>query len=235
MKTGDVECARVMVSAGVRLFGPPASIEAVMRINDVEKEIKMFKPKKSVSVLFVGLLGWAWVSFDARAEGEAVNPVPVSTHASNSLNDHASPNAELEQRISHTFSDVRVSCYVGPCQLSGDFDSDGQGDMVVPVESRQTKKRGLAILLGNGRSLLVGLGKVLPGGSADSAEYSDFKWVGKWEISPKSRFHQEEGAPANGAVGDYISLSGEYLDSGAAMSLLIYWDGQRFMQAASGD
>jgi len=122
---------------------------------------------------------------------------------------------------------VRMSCYIDPCTVTGDFDGDGNQDRAVLVESDAGKK-GILFIHGNGQLLLVGFGRISPGLTPMTA---DFAWVQAWEAVPFKKVRGYDGAPRpNDIHADVVNILGE-----ANSSDLLYWSKDGYRDYSMGD
>ncbi|GJL95400.1 MAG: hypothetical protein DHS20C05_18050 [Hyphococcus sp.] len=120
-----------------------------------------------------------------------------------------------------------ITPYVAPVELSGDFDGDDAGDMVMPVTRKSDKKRGLAFCRAGTWTTLIGfdgkLGKHLSPGYFESVDW--------WAFHEKGPVGQGSGeGPPPTLVGDAIVVGKE-----GASSALIYWTGDGYSSYWQGD
>lgn len=105
-----------------------------------------------------------------------------------------------------------------PSVLHGDFDGDGQPDVAVLVERRDSGAQGIAVVhAGSQRAVVLGAGNAIGNGG------DDFSWMDAWRVQPKS-------ADAPGPRGDAL-----HVEKREAASALLYWDGAAYRWQQQGD
>ena len=88
---------------------------------------------------------------------------------------------------------VRRDCWLEPCQLTGDFDDDGNLDeAMLVVETQPPKRRGVWLVMGSGKTFTLGAGTAVGNGGGD------FEWMDQWRVVPK----KQAAGQLNGAAGD---------------------------------
>jgi hypothetical protein len=88
---------------------------------------------------------------------------------------------------------VSKDCYVNPCTLQGDFDGDGKSDEAIAVvETTAPRRRGVALVMGTGKTFVLGAGTAIGNGGAD------FEWMDTWRVLPRT----EAVKHLKGAAGD---------------------------------
>lgn len=117
---------------------------------------------------------------------------------------------EIIYTTENTKHRVKKSCYIKPCQFSGDFDGDGKLDTAILVED-QDSKRGILFQFANGKIVLVGAGD------------EDFNWMNRWSMMKKGTTLLGDSYPS-AALGDAIFA--EHIESANA---LLYWNGSKFV------
>jgi hypothetical protein len=90
-------------------------------------------------------------------------------------------------------------CFVEPCELTGDFDGDGQPDRATLVHSR-TGQKGIEVKFGDGHTEVLGAGQSLSEGG------DDYAWVTRWSIHKGKIQKSASDAKVPSARGDSIVL-----------------------------
>lgn len=75
-------------------------------------------------------------------------------------------------------ADIAVSCLTRPCIQYGDFDGDGQRDLVVQVADDVNDKSGIVFLMADQTHSLLGAGRASPLGD-------DLLWMENWQVVPR--------------------------------------------------
>jgi hypothetical protein len=147
----------------------------------------------------------------SSAPGETAHP-----HDIPELIDRAITNGPLAKNYD-------VSFHMNPFYLRGDFNGDGKIDIAVLVKQRSTGKVGIAII--NGASDKI---TILGAGTAIGNGGDDFEWMNSWEIYSKERMANGTSVPK--LRGDALLVS-----KSEAASVLIYWNGKRYVWLQQGD
>lgn len=129
----------------------------------------------------------------------------------------------LEEALGERY---RLSSWLNPYYLRGDFDGGGRADVAVLVRERASDKLGIAVLHAEtGNVRVLGAGVPL-GNGAD-----DFVWMDYWRV-------QERGPVERGAFGGARPrLTGDAMLVGKSesASALLYWDGRDYVWYQQGD
>lgn len=122
--------------------------------------------------------------------------------------------------------DYALSVRLNPFLLHGDFDGDGNLDVAILVERRDTGTKGVAVLhAGSKHPLLLGAGHAIGNGGAD------FSWMDAWSVLPKGpvQLGADESPPPR-LLGDALLVT--KLESASA---IVYWDGNAYRWYQQGD
>jgi hypothetical protein len=128
-------------------------------------------------------------------------------------------------------SSVEINATTNPYYLRGDFDGDGKADYAVSVRGRTTKRNGLLICAGNGRTFALGADQPLKPPFSDMP--NDNFIAPNWMVYSTAETRalavfKGINVPAVPArlLGETIAMIWE---DGIA---LIYWDGRAFRWTA---
>ncbi|MBK8956611.1 MAG: hypothetical protein IPM34_13795 [Saprospiraceae bacterium] len=112
---------------------------------------------------------------------------------------------------------------MNPFYLESDFNADRQSDIVLFVEHKGSRKKGLLILHGlKNEYFLLGAGKEF-GNAGD-----DFNWIDIWKV------HRVK-STANKANLPNTSNTAIWVEKSESASALIQWDGKKYIWKQAGD
>ena len=133
---------------------------------------------------------------------------------------------QIKQRIKKDFDNKLVlACYTEPCFISGDFDGDNKFDTAVLVNIRSNKKRGIAFLHADGKSIIVGPGNPIGNGG------DDYYWMDFWSLYKRKEVPQgASDIPPPKLKGDALLVAKKQ-----SASAIIYWDGSSYQWYQQGD
>ena len=126
---------------------------------------------------------------------------------------------ELPSQLSNRFT---IACYLTPCSLSADFDGDGKADRATLVMQSTDHKKGIAIVHGSGKVVVLGPGNEIGNGG------DDYSWMDNWRVVKGTT----GGSPDLEALNKNDSL---FVEKTMAASALIYWDGANYAWKQIGD
>ena len=123
---------------------------------------------------------------------------------------------------------------LNPFYLRGDFDGDGKPDYAILVISKDTKKRGIAVI----KSLTAGVevlgaggAKLRVGTGSDSYLLDDFDWMDEWYVERKQKVSEELGS----GVAATMRGEGIVVAKSESASALVFWNGKRWLWKQMGD
>jgi hypothetical protein len=133
---------------------------------------------------------------------------------------------QMKLRIMKDFNNkFELACYAEPCFISGDFDGDNKLDTAVLVNVTSNKKRGIAFLHADGKSIIVGPGNPIGNGK------DDYSWMDFWSLYKRKEAPQgASDIPPPKLRGDALSVVKKQ-----SASAIIYWDGSSYQWYQQGD
>jgi hypothetical protein len=128
-----------------------------------------------------------------------------------------------EQKLEDTY---KLSDYINPFYLEGDFNGDGQIDIAVLIEEKQTSYRGILICHGLTKKYFV-LGAGINFGNGDD----HFGWMDIWKV------YREKKVEVGVGETQPITLKSDaiWVEKSESASAIIYWTGQNFKWYQQGD
>ena len=120
----------------------------------------------------------------------------------------------------------KISDFINPFYLEGDFNGDEKIDIAVLIEEKKTTKRGIIICHGTTKMFyILGAGKTFGNGG------DDFVWLDIWKV------YRETKVGLGVSETETISLKGQAIlvEKSESASAIIYWTGQNYKWYQQGD
>ena len=120
------------------------------------------------------------------------------------------------------------SSHLNPFYIQGDFNGDGRLDTAGLVQSRSSKKTGIAIFhAGENQVFIVGAGNRIPG----AGENDTFDWMDAWHTYRRGKVKRG----ADQAKLPILRGDALYVEKTESASAIIYWDGSTYRWYQQGD
>lgn len=115
---------------------------------------------------------------------------------------------------------------LNPFYQNGDFNGDGQLDVALFVQERDSANTGIMIVSKLGKLIILGAGRNFGNGG------TDFEWLTNWYAVPK--FHQIQRGDSREIPPKLIG-DGLFLEALGRASAIVYWNGSEYAWYQQGD
>ena len=127
----------------------------------------------------------------------------------------------------------KLSDFINPYYFQADYNGDGQSDIAIAIQDRQTAKTGILIIHGGSNEMFL-----MGAGVNYSNIYDDFYWMDIWKVK-KQRTQSVLTFKDDGDIDGNkdIEVKGDVLlvVAAEAASAIIYWDGSKYLAASKSD
>jgi hypothetical protein len=123
-------------------------------------------------------------------------------------------------------SEYKLSLYINPFYLEGDFNADGILDVAALIEETATTKYGIVVCHGGTKEyFIIGAGKYVGNGG------DDYRWMDLWKV-----YREPTIEPGVGET-EIIPLKGQaiWVGKSESASAVIYWTGSEYKWYQQGD